>query len=231
MIVCPKCGSPNQLGRVFCAGCGVKLDLSGMTRDAVADMYHVGWLRRHWLKLTLGLVLLLAWYVATFFWPQSALLGEEGRPVGRSRVTTSLGVIGQAKSGAVRSLVVEFTESDINSYFAFGKSKQMGLRDCSVDVEDGYFRVRIVRQLGALKLGAFKWFPQISYDLMCVPVAGIVRPVKVRMGHAAVIGPLKSAIIRKVWALMAAQREWSALTTVSEIRAEKDKLVVVVDNK
>jgi len=231
MTICSNCGTENQLGRVFCTGCGAKLDLSGMSRDAVAAMMHVSWFRRHWPKLAGALVLLLVLYAGTFIWPRVDVIGEEGRPAGRARVATSVGLLGQAKGGAVRSLEVEFNESDINGYFAYGKSRQMGLHSCSIDIAEGYFRIRLVRQLGNVNLKFIKWVPQISYELLCVPVAGIVRPVKVRMGHAAAVGPLKSALIRKIWALMRAQREWEALTGASEVRAEKDKLVVVLDNR
>ncbi len=230
MIVCTKCGARNPLGRVFCADCGAKLDLSNMSSQAVADMQRVSWIRKHWPKLAIGGVGLLVLFVVMALWPRSGTIGDEGKPVGRSRATTSLGLLGQAKSGVVRNLEVEFSEGDINGYFAFGKNAQMRLRSCSVDIEQGYFRVRVVRQLAALKLGAFKWEPQISYDLVCVPVANVVRPAKAAMGHFAMVGPLKTSVFKKVWALMAAQREWAALTAASEIRAEKDKLVLVVDN-
>ena len=37
MLICPKCGNDNELGRIFCHQCGDRLDLSSIKPPSVAE--------------------------------------------------------------------------------------------------------------------------------------------------------------------------------------------------
>lgn len=37
MLICPKCGHDNELGRIFCFGCGDRLDLSAIKAPTAAE--------------------------------------------------------------------------------------------------------------------------------------------------------------------------------------------------
>jgi len=52
MVFCKKCGTDNQLGRVFCTSCGAKLDLTNMSNELIADKSSDGsWISQNWGKL------------------------------------------------------------------------------------------------------------------------------------------------------------------------------------
>ena len=230
MIICKACGADNELGRVFCTSCGTKLDLSNMSRDTLGTMQQESWLRRFRGWIALGVLVLLAIPVVLAMWPQTELLGEAGRPVGRMRVRDGLNTVQRhAANPQVRGFEVSFAERDINGYFAYSKTGEMGLESVSVRVGDGAFRIRVVRKLAEVNLRFVKWVPQISTDMLLVPIGPALRPRQVTVGRLRLIGPLRRPAIRGMWKRFSAQREWQALSSAaSEIRAESGQLIVVV---
>lgn len=228
MIICKACGADNELGHVFCTSCGKKLDLSNLSSSTVGAMQKESWLRRHWPKLVAAAVVALLLPVTLSLWPRTELIGEPGRPVGRSRVRDGIEALRHGGSAQVRSLEVPFSERDINGYFAYGKAEQMQLEAVSVAIHDGAFQIRIIRRLAAVNLGFVTWVPQLSYDLVLVPVGSDLRPARVTMGRLRLFGPARRSVIRNLWQRFAAQREWELLRAASEVRAERDQLVVAV---
>jgi len=230
MIICKVCGVDNDLGHVFCTGCGAKLDLSNMSSSTVGTMQQESWLRRFRGWIILGVLVLLTIPVVLAMWPQTELLGEAGRPVGRMRVRDGLSTLQRhAANPQIRGFELAFAERDINGYFAYSKTGEMELESVSVRIGDGAFRIRVVRKLAEVNLGFVKWVPQVSTDMLLVPIGSVLRPRQVTVGRLRLIGPLRRPAIRGVWNRFAAQREWEILSSAaSEIRAENGQLVVAV---
>ncbi len=70
MIKCPKCEGENQIGAIFCRGCGEKLDLDDIKPETVMDAAKkargtkINWFS--WIKNAILLVVLAA--LVLFFW-------------------------------------------------------------------------------------------------------------------------------------------------------------------
>lgn len=58
MLICPKCGHDNQLGRIFCHGCGDRLDLSSIKPPTAAEKKRRGLQRGavHMVRVLLNVV-------------------------------------------------------------------------------------------------------------------------------------------------------------------------------
>jgi hypothetical protein len=230
MVTCNRCGVENPLGRVFCGGCGGKLDLSQMGRDTVAEKVKINWFLLHWRKFLVGIVVLLLALVALAFWPQTRpIIKKEVTVLGGQRVVGALRVLENLRPG--RTLGRDFTEEDINGFFEFVKSKEMGAKSVSVVVGDGWFRVRVIRLLGSFKFGTFVVEPTVSYDLMCVPMGGIVRVTQLTMGHLTWLGPFRRTVLRRVHGMFAAAPEWAVLLNANDIQAEEGKIWLEVGKK
>ena len=59
MINCTKCGSGNELGRVFCLSCGAKLDLSNLGSEEIVEMDQLPWIKRHYPKIIIAVVVII----------------------------------------------------------------------------------------------------------------------------------------------------------------------------
>ena len=61
MIQCPKCSADNQIGAIFCRGCGEKLDLDEIKPESVqeAARAHEGKPQTNWFKLIKNIVMLI----------------------------------------------------------------------------------------------------------------------------------------------------------------------------
>jgi hypothetical protein len=226
MVICSKCGVENPLGRVFCGACGSKLDLAHMTSDTVAQAVKVSWISIHWPKFVVAAVILLLAVVALAFWPQTAPIGKEGNRLGGQRVQAALRALQEAQPG--RAVARDFSDEDINGFFRFFKTEKLNVESLSVQVSRGYFRVRVIRVIAPLRIGSFQLMPRVSQDLYCVPVGGTVRVRRVVMGHLSWLGPFRSSIVRRTYALLAGEPEWRVLANASEIRADDGKIWVNV---
>lgn len=63
MLICPKCGYDNELGRIFCHQCGQKLDLDAIkppSRGGKSLKTKKGFSLGTWIRRAVGLALLLA---------------------------------------------------------------------------------------------------------------------------------------------------------------------------
>lgn len=226
MIICPKCGNQNPLGRVFCGACGNKLDLNHMSSDHVATMTRKSTISLAWLRFLPLLLLPVIVMVAMALWPDTEIIGKKGTLLGGQRVQSALN--GLANVGKGRTLGRDFTEEDINGYFEFIKTPALKVRSVSIQTGEGYFRLHVVRNLTAMQLGSVVIEPAVSYDLYCSPAGGMLRVLKVRMGRLGWLGPMKTSVIRKVYAMLSAQPEWATFGNVSEIRASAGKIAVTV---
>jgi hypothetical protein len=227
MILCGKCGNQNPLGRVFCGGCGAKLDLNAVTTDQVNQMSRKRQFPWHWLgyaALLLGVALLVM--VALAFWPRTTPIGTEGTLVGAQRVEAAVRMLRDLRVG--RTLGRDFSEEDVNGYFRFLMAKKLEFESVSVETGREHFRVRVVKAKAPITLGSVSITPKTSYDLLCIPVGGTLRVRKVGMGHLGSVGPARRSTLAKLHRRFAMEKEWKAFDGVTLIQSEPGKLRVEV---
>ncbi|MFO7871935.1 MAG: zinc ribbon domain-containing protein [Kiritimatiellia bacterium] len=226
MITCPKCGSENPLGRVFCVSCGNKLDLSRMSSQNLAETQKVSWMQKHWRKLVLAAVVLVAGLIGIILWPRMGTLGEEGTAVGKNRVARGIGVIERLRTGQRARL--EFSEKDINGMLRH-KAEKMDLEGFSASLSNGACKVRMVKKLFTLPLVKFKWTAHMSYEILCYPWNGELFVAKGWVGHMRLPGPLKGIAEGRIRDVVSRTEEWKKIAGVAEMEISDDKLTVMIE--
>ncbi len=229
MLICQKCGAENTIGRVFCDGCGAKLDLSNLSHENVSQMSQVSWIRRYWPWGVGVIVALILFCVFLGLWPRSGVIGQPGTILGASRIEQSIDSIKQLEDGKLRSVEVSFSEKDINGYFRYRMSKPLGLLAVMTEVHDGYLRVRVIRRLWEWKLFGTVWQPFRSYDLLCVPYGGSLVVSKVSVGHLRVRGLIRNRVIRGFYRRLAARNEIKAFSRISSMKAESGRITATAE--
>lgn len=226
MLTCPSCGVDNQLGRVFCSGCGAKLDLANMTSDAIQQSQQKSWIARFWWIIPVVILVIAAGLTALAFWPKSASLGEAGSRVdGRNvdRVLVSMSRLRKGTGGGK-----DLSAKEINAYFKYFTPMK---ETASIAVTPGAFKVRLVKRLAKVDLKFIQWTPKVSYDITCVPVGASIAVKGASMGHLPASGPLKKAAINGIKKEMARTKYWKSLSNITEIKIENDKIFVKYDKK
>lgn len=225
MLTCKKCGNDNPLGRVFCATCGAKLDLSDLTSDAVAEQQRVNFFRAHLRTFMTSLLLIPLAMVAAAFWPRLDPVGQPGTASGTSGVTRQLGVLASMTGG--RSLELEIGEKDVNGYMQYSRIKKTPVSSLSVRCMEGAMAVRMVKALSPpITVGPVRIEPKISYDLLCVPMGKQVAIARASIGHLRALGPLRPIAVRPFIQFLRGGREEKILEQASEIRVEEGKLIL-----
>lgn len=232
MLKCPRCGTDNALGCVFCSRCGAKLDMTGVTSEAVAKATRRSWLRRHKrLFLAVPILALVASGVLAF-WPRTRPLGASGTPVGAQRVVARLESFAELEPGRRLGADPAFTEADINGYFRYKKPSDLPVASCSVHVTPRAIRARVIRRLGGgVEAAKFRLSPLISYDLLFVPSGGELAVVKAWFGHLPAPGPLRGMLARRLRHLYSGQPQWKVLSDVIEISLGDGQVGVVVEKE
>ena len=229
MLICQDCGEQNQIGRVFCASCGVKLDLDGLRSEDVRAMGAIPWWKRYWKLLALVPVLIVALAWGMRLWPKVDRIGLPGSGAGRMRVIRALERVQQISDGdgAVRSAEVVFDEADINAYLRYEVEPKLGAR-VSVDLAEGMVLVRVVRPRFSWGLPkGYRFEPDASYDFVCGLRSKQLIPYKVRVGHASA-GLAKKRVSRAWMGIFGARDEAEVLALAETLALRNDKLVLQV---
>jgi uncharacterized OB-fold protein len=224
MLVCSKCGTQNEFGRVFCGRCGTKLELTDVTTEALVEEYKWEAYLAYWPYVAALVLLIIVGVVGMAFWAQTELLGEKGTRFGGQRVATKLEQM--KRMGGNQTLKVDFPEKDINGYFEFFKPKGVVADSVSVGVSDTAFTVRIVRKLGSMGVAKIRVEPTVSYDFVCVPVGERVAVSQAKMGHLPLVGPLRTSAIRSNLKVFSSQAEWQAFQNVSTLQIANKAVVM-----
>jgi hypothetical protein len=204
------------------------LDLSDVGTDTVKKAALGSWFARHWGLLVFLVVLVIIAMTGLAFFPETGVVGKQGTRTSVIRVNNPLRALKNVGRG--RTLGVGFSEQDINGYMRYYKAPKMKVDSLSVFVGEGYFNVRLIRSVDLFKVGSFSLEPKVSYDFAFVPRGGLVRARKATMGRLPLFGPLKHSAVRNLYALLAAQPEWAAFGSVSEVAVENGKIRVTVKN-
>lgn len=225
MIICNKCGTDNQLGRVFCGKCGTKLDLRDMSSDKVLENIEVSWWALHGKKILVALLILVVVPLALAFWPKFEVIGKPGRAGSEGAIATRVRQIIPSKA----KFTYEFIEDDINGYFAAGRAKALGFESLSVELNPASMRVRAIKPLFVLPVGSKQFTPPASYELICAPgpTEGLVV-VSASMGHVPLAGPLKSIAVNAIVKSLMADKDFAAkLNAPGLVKPDTGKISVV----
>jgi len=200
-----------------------------MTSQVVAEQVKVSFMRRHWPKFVIGVVVIILAIFGLTFWPTTAFQASEGTSVGARRVEGQLSAMSRLARG--RTVAYVFKESDINGYFQYGKGKDLGLGEVTVKCLPGVFRVHVADKMFEKTVFGVVLSPGTSYDLYCIGVGGNLIPRKVSKGHLGMMGPGKSSVVRKFYAKLAANNAFDAFKYATEIKIEEGQVRVTVSNK
>ena len=89
MINCPKCAHDNQLGAIFCRGCGAKLDIETIrpeVKDSSASMRWFAWLRSLLMFVVfISLVGIIAALFVPAGFPVAPVLDEKSQPLTKEK--------------------------------------------------------------------------------------------------------------------------------------------------
>lgn len=226
MLICKNCGVDNPLGRVFCIGCGGKLDLENMSSDQVAESQKQSFIAVHWPKFVALFVVFLLVLVGLALWPQAGVIGKPGKPNDARRVSSDLRSLASASRG-----IKTFAEKDVNAYFEFRGKKELKGTVISMDVQKDWCSVRVIRSFGKLDLKFMKIPLNMSYDLKCVPVGGVLHVQSVSMGHMGIVGPLKTVVIKMAYKTVSALKDWKSMKNITKIEMTGDDKIVVTVKK
>ena len=227
MVICQKCGVKNPLGRVFCMSCGMRLNLTHMTRDTVAKMQKRPWTdyvsARRVVPVLVALVLACGGLAV---WPRTEVIGKSGASADHADLQNQLVALMGLRTG--QSLRATFAEAGLNAYLRNYKTKRLKLESFSVAILPGYVSARVVRVLGPFKLASFEFSPKVSYDIVCRPAGNRLALRKASVGHLRLFGPARTFASGKVLRLLANEKEWALVKDASEITAEEGRLSLLV---
>lgn len=201
MLRCQKCGTENPPGRLFCGGCGGKLDMAAIAGGAQRREQQRLWIKRGVRVAILGVLLWLGVCVALALWPRQGRIGAEGTRLGGRRVERQLQ--SSAALGAGQSVSVTLTEADVNGYIDHFARPELDVESLSVAFHPRYAVVRIGKTYGPYRFGPFVISPRGSVEVSYVPIGAVPSARKVVLGHLPLPGPLRSAAARRVARLLA----------------------------
>ena len=161
MLICPKCGNDNELGRIFCHQCGDRLDLSSIKPPSVAERkrrrFKAEAIRntRFLVNLVILGVLILAVALICLTPPIVPIQSGNADLVASDTKRMELDRLGKGKKGGH----VTVTEAQLNAFFnqrPFQKATGAGieLRPVALRIHLNESRVQI-EFLGATHFGSY----------------------------------------------------------------------------
>ncbi len=223
MPLCPKCGSDNALGRIFCASCGEKLDLSKMSSEEVAASLRQNWfLRNKWIFYVVPAVI-VALVIFLALWPRTDAIGQRGTLHGGDRVRKKVRALSMIRRG--ETIEFEISEDDLNGYIEYVRGRSLGAKRFWVDIGPSYMRVRLVKPLFQWKMFGHLYEPKTSYDVLYVTAGSRLLVRKASMGHLSlVLG--KGIAAGKVEDLVEGQQQWPLVSNPESIEIQDGELVL-----
>lgn len=226
-ITCTKCGHQNELGRVFCTGCGKKLDL--MQKTSVEELKpSVGavigrWVWRIGLILGLGVVIL---GLGLAFWavPVSTQLGE-ARAV--QRVDQKARALREGAPGA--ALQATFNQRDLNTWLDANKERG-GFSVMDLRLLDGRFVLK-ARGHFALPFLVPGLGPEgIPYSMAVSGrfIQGRLQINSRAIGHLPLFGGLKGIVDRRLCAVVNDLTPPESLASIQDVRVTAEQIQVTV---
>ncbi|MDA0323467.1 MAG: zinc ribbon domain-containing protein [Verrucomicrobia bacterium] len=222
-VPCEQCGHDNDLGRIFCARCGVRLNADALTPDEVARQLKQKRApkRRKNVLTLIGLLIVAAIGVA--FWPTTIGAGpgdpRQGHAVAAKLETVAVEL--KSKGSLTRSM----SEKDLNAYLAYvmlrkaeeaarkkerdqkpatgeehdtRKKKIDAKPDAAVfaDLAEGQFQLQVRKSYGPLIVGEYEtplW--HLEYTLTGTADEGVVEITRASLGHVPFPFPFKAILV------------------------------------
>lgn len=166
-VPCSRCGHENELGRVFCESCGLKLDLSRIRARKFRPRSGFGTFLVGTVRLVFGLGLLAV--LGLLFWPVSPS-GDEGNAASAIQARGQMQTLARGiESG--QPVIEIISEAGINAYVAELLKKDPSATESSM-VRLGVSRIDVdvsKKRLAVLVLANWGGIP-LSYEISGTPV-------------------------------------------------------------
>lgn len=233
MPVCTKCGLDNPLGRVFCTGCGSKLDIGNLTSEDIAESQRPGWFARSWKMILVLVIVAIVAVGCAVMWPRTDVIGEKGNIRGGRNIQAKLKAYSSTVQARNRRLgpYPPLQEADINGYFEFFAAKKIKAVSVSTSIQDGFFALRVARPIASWEVFGFAVRPTLSCDIVCVPQEGSVRVAKAALGHLPMIGPGKNLVGKMVYGMFSDDKDLNFFQYLVDVKAEKGQIFLTVEKK
>lgn len=192
-IKCSSCGFQNDLGRVFCAQCGQKLDLRDTSMESLEDRRVMDWGRLVRWVFTLVILGALAAIVGLALWPvKAAPVYYEA--VGAKQVPVKVSGVLRALSYN-KAITLDLQEGELNGFLA-ERAKVKRLASLTIDLKPGSFNLHAV----------MKWTPPTNLTYLAkvnVPLSmtlkgsfqgGVFFPGKAQVGHLPLPGKTQDVV-------------------------------------
>jgi hypothetical protein len=229
-IICKSCQAHNDLGRMFCSGCGQRLDFSpGSLSGSGGGGDVAGKARRALVVVAVfGLLAVVALALWTPVVPAAAGLESGVRSVPQKFKGLQIAVQGK------RSASASFTEQELNGFLA-AKARELKLARLQVDLRPGEFEVVAVKRF--VDKPATAGEPEkaplpfgLAWSLSGTMESGKPKARSARLGHLPLPGPLAGAALEwfRRLADRAAPDAASFRPAVKSVQLEADRAVVSV---
>ena len=225
-INCENCGAANQIGQMFCAGCGQKLNMRAVTTEQ-KETAQLSARKKAIIKNSiLGVVLLILAFWQAGFWAKGPL-GDEGTRKGAESLNRKLAGFEKAiEEGA--TIEASFTEKEVNGYLAeiIDRVSSANIISVRTDLTPGAFIARMHknRTLAGMKM------PKQSIDMIGGASGKSVYAIKGKVGfRPAGRGTVRAAY----WPLVdtMTDREKHIFDHIKSIEFKDGELIVTVKGK
>ncbi|MEI8139536.1 MAG: hypothetical protein WCI03_06685 [bacterium] len=186
-IECKTCGFRNDLGRVFCAQCGQKLDLRDTSMNELEERreFNFGmWIR--W-GISVVVIVTVSVIIGLALWSAKPV-PVYTEAVGSRQVPIKIAAILRALSYN-KPMTLDFQEGELNGFLA-ARAKVKHLNAFTIDLKPGSFDL----------YAALDWSPPTNLAFLAkikIPVSftlqgsfqgGVFMPGKGRVGHLPLVG-------------------------------------------
>lgn len=230
MIVCTKCGTDNQLGRVFCTSCGTKLDLSHMSSQTFAAGKEESWLSANWPKLVfIPLFLVIVALVGLVMWPINDVIGASGTTAGGKKIEAQIASLEKLKAGQRFSYII--TEQDLNGYCSEVLAKKAKVTSMSVKLNKGMVVSRMKNVFYEVKVKDKKLPVMLSAEVKYIPEGSRLKARRASIGHLPLPGPLAKIGGMLLSRIVMSDPKNANLSCVEDVKVEDGKMILIAGKK
>lgn len=186
-IQCSTCGFQNDLGRVFCAQCGQKLDLRDTSMEDLEERREFNYGKLFRWVISVAVLALVASLLGLALWavkPMPVYMDAAGS----RQVPIKLAAILRALSYN-KPVTLDFQEGELNGFLA-ERAKVKHLKAMAIDLKPGTFDL----------YASFNWSPPTNLAFLAkikIPISmslkggfqgGVFIPEKGQVGHLPLLG-------------------------------------------
>lgn len=243
-VVCPHCGHPNGVGKVFCAACGANMQTGGKPPKIVSDENRGGAPVRL-LSLFLKIILIAGPIaILVFMLAPTEPTGRVGKRSQARDYDDALNRIANASRVSGAAFVQVLAEDQLNAKLAAELARQpaatgmaFSIQSLQIDiVENDQDKDRGAITLHMLTTGLNKKI-NVSYEITVIPrgdPSGMMFEIlSARIGHMPLFANLKNFLVGRKFdeALSQMKEEREILSRVRRAQIKKDSLALLIDPK